>query len=38
MQHLADLWSHDLSLVEVDKADSIFKEYEVSPLRLADAA
>lgn len=38
MQHLADLWSHDLSLVEVDKMDSILKEYEVSPLRLADAA
>ena len=32
MQHLADLWSYDLSLVEVDKKDSILKEYEVSPV------
>jgi hypothetical protein len=36
MQHLADLWSYDLSLVEVDKTDSILKEYEVSPHGLAD--
>ena len=32
MQPLADLWSYDLSLVEVDKKDSILKEYEVSPV------
>jgi stage V sporulation protein R len=38
MQHLADLWSYDLSLVEVDKTDSILKEYEVSPRKLAEVA
>ena len=32
MQPLADLLSYDLSLVEVDKKDSILKEYEVSPV------
>src|SRR2546423_14199402 len=27
LQHLADLWSYDVSLVEVDAADKVLKEY-----------
>jgi stage V sporulation protein R len=38
LQHLADLWSYDVSLVEVDAADTILKEYVVSPRDLAAAA
>ena len=38
LQHLADLWSYDVSLVEVDDADTILKEYIVSPRALPAAA
>jgi stage V sporulation protein R len=38
LQHLADLWSYDVSLVEVDNTDTILKEYAVSPRGLAAAA
>ncbi len=38
LQHLADLWSYDVSLVEVDNADTILKEHVVSPRGLAAAA
>ena len=27
LQHLADLWSYDVSLVEVDAKDTVLKEY-----------
>ena len=38
LQHLADLWSYDVSLVEVDAKDHVLKEYVVSPRSLAVAA
>jgi stage V sporulation protein R len=38
LQHLADLWSYDVSLVEVDAANNALKEYVVSPRGLAAAA
>jgi stage V sporulation protein R len=38
LQHLADLWSYDVSLVEVDANDSILKEYVLHPRRLANVA
>jgi stage V sporulation protein R len=38
LQHLADLWSYDVSLVEVDAADTVLKEYVLNPRRLAAAA
>jgi spore cortex formation protein SpoVR/YcgB (stage V sporulation) len=38
LQHLADLWSYDVSLVEVEDTDTILKEYVVSPRALAAAA
>jgi spore cortex formation protein SpoVR/YcgB (stage V sporulation) len=38
LQHLADLWSYDVSLVEVDAADTILKEYALSPRGFAAAA
>jgi spore cortex formation protein SpoVR/YcgB (stage V sporulation) len=38
LQHLADLWSYDVSLVEVDAKDTVLKEYVVSPRTLAIAA
>jgi len=38
LQHLADLWSYDVSLVEVDAADTVLKEYTLSPRALAAAA
>jgi spore cortex formation protein SpoVR/YcgB (stage V sporulation) len=38
LQHLADLWSYDVSLIEVDAADTILKEYVLSPRGLAAAA
>ena len=31
LQHLADLWSYDVSLVEVDAADKVLKEYVLNP-------
>src|SRR6201996_7799308 len=38
LQHLADLWSYDASLVEVDAADNTLKEYVLNPRTLAAAA
>jgi stage V sporulation protein R len=38
LQHLADLWSYDVSLIEVDAADTILREYVLSPRGLAAAA
>jgi spore cortex formation protein SpoVR/YcgB (stage V sporulation) len=38
LQHLADLWTYDVSLVEVDAKDNVLKEYVVSPRSLAIAA
>jgi stage V sporulation protein R len=38
LQHLADLWSYDVSLVEVDATDTVLKEYVVSPRALVAAA
>jgi spore cortex formation protein SpoVR/YcgB (stage V sporulation) len=38
LQHLADLWSYDVSLVEVDSGDKILKEYVLNPRSLASAA
>ena len=38
LQHLADLWSYDVSLVEVDAKDNVLKEYVVSPRPVAIAA
>jgi spore cortex formation protein SpoVR/YcgB (stage V sporulation) len=38
LQHLADLWSYDVSLVEVDATEKVLKEYVVSPRGLAAAA
>jgi stage V sporulation protein R len=38
LQHLADLWSYDVSLVEVDAADKVLKEYVLSPRALAAAS
>jgi spore cortex formation protein SpoVR/YcgB (stage V sporulation) len=38
LQHLADLWTYDVSLVEVDARDNVLKEYVVSPRGLAVAA
>jgi len=38
LQHLADLWSYDVSLVEVDTTGTVLKEYVVNPRRLAAAA
>src|SRR5271155_717220 len=38
LQHLADLWSYDVSLVEVDAKNTVLKEYVLSPRGLAVAA
>jgi stage V sporulation protein R len=38
LQHLADLWSYDVSLVEVDATETVLKEYVVTPRELAAAA
>jgi len=38
LQHLADLWSYDVSLREVDQASKMLKEYVVSPRQLPAAA
>ena len=38
LQHLADLWSYDVSLVEVGAADTILKEHIVNPRALIAAA
>jgi spore cortex formation protein SpoVR/YcgB (stage V sporulation) len=38
LQHLADLWSYDVSLVEVDPAGLVLKEYVINPRTMAAAA
>jgi len=38
LQYLADLWSYDVSLVEVDAAGTVLKEYVLNPRTLAAAA
>jgi len=38
LQHLSDLWSYDVSLVEVDASDTVLKEYVTHPRKLAAAA
>jgi stage V sporulation protein R len=38
LQHLADLWSYDVSLIEVDSTDKVLKEYVVSPRMVPAAA
>ena len=38
LQHLADLWSYDVLLTEVDAADSILKQHTASPRKMAAAA
>jgi spore cortex formation protein SpoVR/YcgB (stage V sporulation) len=38
LQHLADLWSYDVSLVEVDASGTVLKAYEVSPRVMAAVA
>jgi spore cortex formation protein SpoVR/YcgB (stage V sporulation) len=38
LQHLADLWSYDVSLVEVDATDTVLKEYVLHPRGLVAAA
>jgi spore cortex formation protein SpoVR/YcgB (stage V sporulation) len=38
LQHLADLWSYDVLLREVDAADTVLKEHVASPREAALAA
>jgi len=38
LQHLADLWSYDVSLVEVDDKGVVLKEYVVNPRTMAAVA
>jgi stage V sporulation protein R len=38
LQHLADLWTYDVSLVEVDAADKVLKEYVLNPRAVAAVA
>ena len=38
LQHLADLWSYDVSLVEVDASGKVLKEYVANPRSIAAAA
>jgi spore cortex formation protein SpoVR/YcgB (stage V sporulation) len=38
LQHLADLWSYDVVLREVDSADTVLKEHAASPSATALAA
>jgi spore cortex formation protein SpoVR/YcgB (stage V sporulation) len=38
LQHLADLWSYDVSLVESDTSGTVLKEYVAHPRSLAAAA
>jgi stage V sporulation protein R len=38
LQHLADLWSYDVLLREVDASDTVLKEYGATPRKLAAAA
>ena len=38
LQHLADLWGYDVSLIEVDANDKVLREYVVSPRPIPAAA
>jgi stage V sporulation protein R len=38
LQHLADLWTYDVSLVEVDTTEKVLKEYVLHPRGIAAAA
>jgi stage V sporulation protein R len=38
LQHLANLWSYDVSLVEVDEADVVLKEHKMTPRLVAAVA
>jgi spore cortex formation protein SpoVR/YcgB (stage V sporulation) len=38
LQHLADLWSYDVSLSEVDQSGTVLKEHTASPRAMAAAA
>jgi spore cortex formation protein SpoVR/YcgB (stage V sporulation) len=38
LQHLADLWSYDVSLVEVDENDVVLADYVVTPRTMVAAA
>jgi stage V sporulation protein R len=38
LQHLADLWSYDVSLSEIDATGTVLKEYVAHPRELAAAA
>ena len=38
LQHLADLWSYDVSLVESDASGTVMKEYVANPRNIAAAA
>jgi hypothetical protein len=38
LQHLADLWTYDVSLIEVDANDKVLREYVVSPRPITAAA
>ena len=38
LQHLADLWSYDVSLVEVDENEVVLADYVVTPRTMAAVA
>ena len=38
LQHLADLWSYDVSLREVDSTGAVLKEHIANPRGMAIAA
>jgi len=38
LQHLADLWSYDVSLVEIDGVGKVLKEYVANPRNISVAA
>jgi stage V sporulation protein R len=38
LQHIADLWSYDVRLQEVDALDTVLKEHAASPRAMARAA
>ena len=38
LQHLADLWTYDVALIEVDPNDKVLREYVVSPRPISAVA
>src|SRR3954470_7406283 len=38
LQHLADLWTYDVALIEVDASDKVLREYVVSPRPISAVA